>query len=177
MIDDEVLADERVTALAQAFAGVRVAGPALPHLVGLVLGMRAKEQVRRVTARRVVAPMTHHPTAGNRAERQFPRDAMRAQMSAPLVLELAVAVFIPASAPWPALVGAALVDTRPEARRQLVGVKNLVTFRVTFGRIQAKFANDPEKRPSEQSPAAGLLIRKFQVRILAPQLIVIQRVM
>lgn len=58
------------------------AAASFAHSVGHVVGLRTKEQVCGIDARRRVATMARNLTGGNWPSRQFPRQSMRSTLSA-----------------------------------------------------------------------------------------------
>lgn len=83
--------------------------------VSKIVGRSAKEQVRRIAARAIVAAMANHHPIWDRSEGQFVRDAMRAALLA-IVLYGSIAGAAVAASPYPASVRSVrLIDANPES--------------------------------------------------------------
>lgn len=103
---------------------------ALCHLVGVIVSVRTKEQMIRIDARRVVAPMQHPQALWNWAIMQFVAVSMRSvhvAIDTELPIALGLAIF-----PFPALIGAASVNVTPETFNWATIVRNTKSIVMAF---------------------------------------------
>lgn len=104
-------------ALGRAHAEARsawVAVAALLRSVGIVLGHGAQEQMRRVAAQAIVAPVADAHAIGDVSENERVSDPMHRNARAVGDTEDAVATLVLASRPLPALAGFTDAYSRPE---------------------------------------------------------------
>lgn len=111
----------------------------LGNHVGIVIGGRAEKQVRRVTARRIIAAVKHPFAGRDGAVGQLPSDAMGLGDLIP-ELKYAVAVAAVCPTPRPTIVRRALIGFRPKPiRNRRMGCRAaLVT-----ARLRAKLLGPP----------------------------------
>jgi hypothetical protein len=91
---------------------------AFAALVFVVIGRRPYEQVGRITARRIIAPMQNVSAFWHWTVDALVGDAMRANLSTMFVLYDPVTFFVACSGPQPAGAGLALVAERIEPNGQ-----------------------------------------------------------
>jgi hypothetical protein len=80
-----------------------------------VVSVRAKEQMTRIYARRIVAAMKNMQAVRDRAKGEFVRDPMRASSPVAARTEVAVTVRQARSCPFPAVICSTPSDVTPEA--------------------------------------------------------------
>ena len=120
----------------------------LPAHVRRVVCLGAKEQMRRITARAVIARVTDNKPLGNRSEDKFKNRAMRGYPYLAFwstINQPPVPARHNACGPGPALVGRSLFDLRPKTRFNrragiLAGHRKLL-FRWAGGRVNAATGN------------------------------------
>lgn len=81
--------------------------------VAVVVCWGAQKKMRRITAQRIVAAMTHAQTGVNHATGRLVRDAMRAPLTTIYRL-YAIAVSCCCASPWPAPIAVAPIHIIPE---------------------------------------------------------------